>query len=88
MALIPQRVATLRQYSSSFNTPRIHTHTHSPLEGEIVGSNSIRDESIVWVEMSSHHPAPREGGLPWALWMTLKGFVREDLTLLLEIMLY
>lgn len=40
----------------------------------------------MWVEINSDRPATSEGGLPWALWMTLKGFVREDPTLLLLIM--
>ncbi len=67
-----------------------HIYTHSSLDEAIVWSNkaSLRDESIVWVEINSHHPAPNEGGLPWALRMTLQGFVREDLTLLLLIMLW
>ncbi|MED6284813.1 hypothetical protein CHARACLAT_022804 [Characodon lateralis] len=64
-----------------------HTHTHTQSNSAILQA-SLRLESIVWVEISSNHPAPSEGGLPWALWMTLKGFVREDPTLLLLIMLW
>lgn len=65
----------------------IHTYTLSfRRRNSVIQQGSLRDESIVWVEISSHHLAPNEGGLPRALWMTLKGFVREDLTLLLQIM--
>lgn len=68
---------------------RAHIHTYTVSfrrRNSVIQQGSLGDESIVWVEISSHLLAPNEGGLPWAMWMTLKGFVREDLTLLLQIM--